>query len=180
LCSSNGTHHANLLIVKGHFKSLSRINTSPVPTVLSINTPSQLEPSVISEKCKFCAKGTVMYCPQKKKSYKNAFSFVMVFSNYLGLCCFIRNRLSQRSVQCISCLKDPVERTFSPFRKSSVKLYYQHRDKGDKYPQPTFLRRESKAGVLRHVKEPLRSMKEILHTAKLIMSFASPSYFTTR
>jgi hypothetical protein len=36
-CSSNGTTHNNLLILKGHFKSLSRINTAPVPIGLNID-----------------------------------------------------------------------------------------------------------------------------------------------
>jgi hypothetical protein len=43
--------HNNLLIVKGHFKRLPRINTAPVPTVLSIDMPTQMESSFISEKC---------------------------------------------------------------------------------------------------------------------------------
>jgi hypothetical protein len=39
--------------MKGHFKYLLGINTAPIPTVLSIDIPTQLEPSFISEKCKF-------------------------------------------------------------------------------------------------------------------------------
>jgi hypothetical protein len=60
-----GTPHTNLLIMKGHFKSLPRINTAPVPIVLSIDIPTQTEQSFISEKCKFWVKNTVMYCLQK-------------------------------------------------------------------------------------------------------------------
>jgi hypothetical protein len=73
-------HHTNLLIMKGHFKRLPRINTTPIPIVLSIDLPTQMEPSFISEKCKFWVKNTVMYCLQKPAT-KNAF--------------FSRNRLLQ-------------------------------------------------------------------------------------
>jgi hypothetical protein len=54
--------HINLLIVKGHFKSLSRINATPIPIILSIDIPTQVETSFVSEKCKFWVKKTVMYC----------------------------------------------------------------------------------------------------------------------
>jgi hypothetical protein len=58
-------HHTNLLIVKGRFKRLSRINNAPIPIVLSTDIPTQMGPRFISEKCKFWVKNTVMYCLQK-------------------------------------------------------------------------------------------------------------------
>jgi hypothetical protein len=39
LCSSNGTLHTNLLIMKRHFKGLSQINTAPVHIVLALIYP---------------------------------------------------------------------------------------------------------------------------------------------
>lgn len=45
--------------------SLSWIYTAPVPIVLSTDTPTHMEPSFISAKCKFWVKNTVMYGPQK-------------------------------------------------------------------------------------------------------------------
>jgi hypothetical protein len=53
--------YSTLLNVKGHFKSLSQTNTASVSIVLSIDIPTQMEPSFISEKCKFWAKNNVMY-----------------------------------------------------------------------------------------------------------------------
>lgn len=47
---SNGTAQTNLRTVTGHFKSLSRINTVPVPLALK----------------KFRFKSTFMYCPQRQ------------------------------------------------------------------------------------------------------------------
>jgi hypothetical protein len=38
------------MIMKGHFRNLSWIKTAPTPIVLSIDTPTQMEPSFISEK----------------------------------------------------------------------------------------------------------------------------------
>jgi hypothetical protein len=35
--------------MKGHFRSLSQINTASIPVVLSLDTPTQIEPSFISE-----------------------------------------------------------------------------------------------------------------------------------
>jgi hypothetical protein len=66
--------------MKGHFKRLPRINTAPIPIVLSTDIPTQMERSFISEKCKFLVKNTIMYLPTKT-SYKNAL--------------FSRNRLLQ-------------------------------------------------------------------------------------
>jgi hypothetical protein len=43
-------HHTNLMIVKKYFKSLSQINTAPIPTVLSIYIPTKMEPSFIGKK----------------------------------------------------------------------------------------------------------------------------------
>jgi hypothetical protein len=65
---------------EGALQTSSSINTAPVPIVLSIDIPTQMEPSFISKKCQFWVKNTVMYCLQKN-SYKNAF--------------FSRNRLLQ-------------------------------------------------------------------------------------
>jgi hypothetical protein len=42
----------NYLIVKKHFKSLSRINTASVHIVLNIDTPTQMLPSLVGEKYK--------------------------------------------------------------------------------------------------------------------------------
>jgi hypothetical protein len=56
LNSSNGRSHTYLLIVKGHFKSLSRINTVPIPILLStdIFTHYQTEKKIfISETSEF-------------------------------------------------------------------------------------------------------------------------------
>jgi hypothetical protein len=50
-CSSNGTKHTKILIAMGHSKSLSWINNAPEPIVLSTDTPVQIKPSFISEKC---------------------------------------------------------------------------------------------------------------------------------
>jgi hypothetical protein len=46
--------------MKGHYKSLSQINTAPVSTVLIIDTDTQMELSIISEKCKFWAENTTI------------------------------------------------------------------------------------------------------------------------
>jgi hypothetical protein len=63
--SSNASPHTNLLIMNGHFKSLSQFNAAPVPAVLSTDIPTQMEPSFVSEKAKFSNKNTIMYCPEK-------------------------------------------------------------------------------------------------------------------
>jgi hypothetical protein len=86
--SSNGTPHTNLLIVKGHFKLLPRINTAPIPIVLSIDIRTQTKPSFISEECKFWVKNTVMYCLQKPLT-KMRSSPVIAFVSNLNLCYFI-------------------------------------------------------------------------------------------
>jgi hypothetical protein len=57
--------HISLLILKGYFKSLSEINTAPVPIVLSIDIPTEMEPSFLRKICKFWFKNTIMYCLQK-------------------------------------------------------------------------------------------------------------------
>jgi hypothetical protein len=75
--------------VKGHFKRLLRINTAPVPIVLSIDIPTQMEPSFINEKCKFWVKEAVMYCLQKPVTKIHS-SPVIAFFNYFNLCYFIR------------------------------------------------------------------------------------------
>jgi len=53
--------HTNFLIVKELFRSLSLINTVPVPVVLSFDTPTKMEPSIISEKYKFGSNCIVCY-----------------------------------------------------------------------------------------------------------------------
>jgi hypothetical protein len=58
-------HHTNLLIKKRHFRSLFQIKSATIPTVLSTDTPTQIEPSFKSEKHKSWVNNTVMYCLQK-------------------------------------------------------------------------------------------------------------------
>jgi hypothetical protein len=48
-CSSKGTPHTNLQVMKGHLKM--RLNTAAIPIVLS--TPTHMEPSFISESVSF-------------------------------------------------------------------------------------------------------------------------------
>jgi hypothetical protein len=48
-----------------HLKSLSWINSVPVPIIVSIDLPTQMEPSFISKECKFWVKNSIMYCLQK-------------------------------------------------------------------------------------------------------------------
>jgi hypothetical protein len=66
-------HHTNLLIVKGHFKLLLRINTAPIPIVLSTDIPTQMEPSFISEKQVLGQEHR--HVLPAKTSYKNAFLY---------------------------------------------------------------------------------------------------------
>jgi hypothetical protein len=56
--------------VKGYFKRLSRINTAPIPIVLSIDILTQMEPSFISEKCKVLGQEHYHVLPAKT-IYKN-------------------------------------------------------------------------------------------------------------
>jgi hypothetical protein len=70
-CSSNGTPHANLLIVKGHVKSLSRIKVAPIPDALNTDIPTQKQAS--SEKNVGFGSRTLT-CTASKTSYKNSFS----------------------------------------------------------------------------------------------------------
>jgi hypothetical protein len=86
-CSGNGMSYTNPLIMKGHFKSLSQINTAPVLIVLSIDTPLHMEPSFVSGKCKFWSKNTIMYCLQKSVT-KLLSSLVITYFICLNLCCF--------------------------------------------------------------------------------------------
>jgi hypothetical protein len=62
--------HVNLLIMKGHFKSLSQINIVPVPIVLSIDIPTNMEPSFVSENMSFGLRTSS--CTAHKKQVKNA------------------------------------------------------------------------------------------------------------
>jgi hypothetical protein len=57
--------------MNGHFKSLSQINSAPVPIVLSADTPTQMEPSFISEKCKLFGQKLRHTLPTKTRC-KNA------------------------------------------------------------------------------------------------------------
>jgi hypothetical protein len=50
---------------EGHFKSLSQINTAPISSALITDILSQIEPSFIRGKCKFCVKNGVVYYLQK-------------------------------------------------------------------------------------------------------------------
>jgi hypothetical protein len=107
-CSSNGMPHTNLLNVKGHFKSLSRINTVQIPIVLSIGTPTQMKPSFISEECKFWVKNTEMYC--RKHQLRK---YVLLSYNHLHLLQPVLYGLS--TVFCLVYFlykKDQLERTF--------------------------------------------------------------------
>jgi hypothetical protein len=67
LCSSNGTPHTNHLIVKGHLTSLSWINTAPVPIVLNIDIPNQMEPVCFGS-------GTLSCIAHKSQLLKTLFS----------------------------------------------------------------------------------------------------------
>jgi hypothetical protein len=61
LVQHNDTPLINPLILKGHLKSLSQINTAQVLRIdLNADTPTQVKPSFTSEKCKFWVKNTVM------------------------------------------------------------------------------------------------------------------------
>jgi hypothetical protein len=52
-CSSNGKSHIDLVTMKDTFEVLYCINIAPVPTVLGIDVPTQMEPSFIREKLSF-------------------------------------------------------------------------------------------------------------------------------
>jgi hypothetical protein len=62
--------------MKGHFRSLSRINTVPVP--------AEMEPSFISEKFKFCVRNVIIYCPLKPVT-KMTSSLIIAFFRYLNV-----------------------------------------------------------------------------------------------
>jgi hypothetical protein len=80
-CSSNGTPHTSLLIMKGHFRSKSWINTAPVPTVLSVDIPTHMEPVFSREQRKFCVQRTVM------QSFTKIHSFpTIAFFSHWNLC----------------------------------------------------------------------------------------------
>jgi hypothetical protein len=64
-CSSGGTSHTNLLIVKGYLKTLPWINSAPLPADLSTDITTQVEPRFISIKYKFWIKNTSTYQLQK-------------------------------------------------------------------------------------------------------------------
>jgi hypothetical protein len=87
-CSSNGTPHTNLLIMKGHFKNLYWINTAQTPIVLSTDIPTQVKPRFISKKSKCWVQTNIMFCLQKPAT-KMCSSFRITFFNYVNLCYFI-------------------------------------------------------------------------------------------
>jgi hypothetical protein len=60
--------------MKGHLKSLSRINTAPIHIVLNSDTPTQIEPSFISENVSL---GQASSCTATKTSDKIFLSFHM-------------------------------------------------------------------------------------------------------
>jgi hypothetical protein len=67
--------------VKGHFESLSRINTAAVLIVLSIGISTQTEPRFISEKCKFLDQEHRRVLPAKpvtKMSSSLAMTFLLL------------------------------------------------------------------------------------------------------
>jgi hypothetical protein len=70
--------YINLMILKGHFFSLFRINTARIPIVISTDTPTQMKPSFISEEWKFLSWDDHPYIT-RKASYKNAFFLVIAF-----------------------------------------------------------------------------------------------------
>jgi hypothetical protein len=82
-CSSCGTPHTNLLIMKEYFKILFRINTAPTPIVLNTAISTQMKPNLISKKCKFWVKCTVMYCLQRLVTKTH--SLAITFFSYLNL-----------------------------------------------------------------------------------------------
>jgi hypothetical protein len=68
------------MIVKSDYKSLSGINTAPIPTVLSIDTPTQMEPSFISNNVTFGSR-TPPCTARKNQSQK----CLLLFNRHLGL-----------------------------------------------------------------------------------------------
>jgi hypothetical protein len=76
---------------------MSWINNAPVPIVLIIDTPTQIEQSFISEKnMSLGVKKTVTRCPQKPVTRIRS-SLAIALFNYLNLYCFIRPWLAQLS-----------------------------------------------------------------------------------
>jgi hypothetical protein len=57
--------YTNHLIIKGHLESLFRINTAPVPAVLSNDILADMELGFISKKYKLWVKNTVILLPAK-------------------------------------------------------------------------------------------------------------------
>jgi hypothetical protein len=103
----------NYLIVKKHFKSLSRINTASVPIVLNIDTPTQMLPSLVGEKYKVFGPGTPSYVV-RKITYGNAIFSVNLFLRLLQPVLFY-TALGSTAFCPVHFLskKDPVERSFS-------------------------------------------------------------------
>jgi hypothetical protein len=62
-CVEVVAHHTNVLIMKGNLRSISQINTAPVPIFLGIGVLTQIEPSFISKKPKYCVKNTYHVLP---------------------------------------------------------------------------------------------------------------------
>jgi hypothetical protein len=86
-CNSNGTSHANLLIMKGHYKFMSQISTAQIPIILNTDKPIQMKQSFISEKCEFWVKNTIINCLHKPV-IKLRSSLIITFFSYWNFCCF--------------------------------------------------------------------------------------------
>jgi hypothetical protein len=113
LRSWNGTPHTNLLIMKGHLKSLSWTNTTLVPILLSMYTPTQMEPRF--NKSTFWVKNITIYCLQKPATKMHS-SLIIILFNYLNLCYFTWPQIKE--FYCISCLwNNQLNALFSSTRK---------------------------------------------------------------
>jgi hypothetical protein len=66
-------HHTNFLIVRWHIRSLSWINTVPIPTVLSTDTSALYRTKLHQQEKKIWINNS--HIPPAKLSYKNAFFF---------------------------------------------------------------------------------------------------------
>jgi hypothetical protein len=76
----NSTPHTRLVIVKGAFKILSRFNVAPVPTVTITGVCTQMEPTIMREKCK---------CWSPQNSHKMPSFLIIAFFNHLHMFYFI-------------------------------------------------------------------------------------------
>jgi hypothetical protein len=94
-------HHSSLLIVKGHVKSLSEINTDLVPIVMSFGVHAQMEPSFVIKKCKFWVKETVVHSLQNPVT-KMFYSHIIRFFSCLNLSNFVWQYMELFS-HCLCC-----------------------------------------------------------------------------